>query len=165
MKKLILVLLSGFSLLPYSSSQDQDLRVVASAGASYQTTGVQLDWTLGEVIIHTLESNSSMLSQGFHQPNTNLVSLPSLPLETGTLLAWPNPFKDGFQITLELKSSHRGEIGLYDMTGHLFWTGSFEGKTCHKNVSLPSLASGQYVLTASFADDLNKFAYPMIKTQ
>lgn len=165
MKKLILVFLLSIGLAQYGNSQEQDLHVVASAGASYQSASIQLDWTLGEVVIHTLESNSSMLSQGFHQPNTNLVSLPSLPLETGTLLVWPNPFKDGFEISLELKSSHRGEIGLYDMTGHLFWTGSFEGKTWHKNVSLPSLASGQYMLSAILADDANVYTYPLIKTQ
>lgn len=165
MKKLILVWLSCIGLLPYGFSQDQDMQVIASAGASYQGAGVQLDWTLGEVIIQTLETSTSMISQGFHQPNTNLVSVQPLAIETGKLVIRPNPFKDEFQISLDLKSSHHGRLGLYDMTGNLVWTGAFEGITWQQSVSVPSLPSGQYVLMASLSDDSNLYTYPLIKTQ
>lgn len=165
MKKLILALLSTIGLVLNGNSQEQDLHVVASAGASYQSVSNQLDWTLGEIIIHTLESNSSMLSQGFHQPNTNLVSVRPLTDDIETLLVWPNPFKDEFTFSLTLKSPYRGEAELYDVAGNLIWTNSFEGNIWQQVVLLPSLPSGQYVLMASFTDDSNNIAYPMIKTQ
>jgi hypothetical protein len=42
--------------------------VISSAGTRFQSSTTALDWTLGEISVSTLQGNSAVLSQGFHQP-------------------------------------------------------------------------------------------------
>ena len=164
MKNLFLFLL-GFGVASNALGQHNDLYILAASGSTYQANDLQLDWTLGEVIIHTVESPSAMITQGFHQPGYTLVSVNPVPAEKGQVRVWPNPFDNEFEITLSLETSQKGVVGLYDMSGKVLWTSAFEGKEWHEKVSATLLPSGQYVLTVTPADGVNIYSYQMIKTQ
>jgi hypothetical protein len=165
MKNLILFILFGVRMIPSGQSQDTDFAVIATAGAQFNGAGVELDWTLGEVMIHTLESNSTMISQGFHQPSHQLVAIKPLPDKKGILQAWPNPFNEEFELSLSLSSAHHGEARIFDMTGKLWWSNTFADRTWHKRISTSSLVPGLYVLQITLADDASIYSYPMIKAQ
>ena len=66
--KLALLFIVGISSLQNVFSQASDLQIVASAGSSFETNEIILDWTLGELMVQTLDRPSGMISQGFHQP-------------------------------------------------------------------------------------------------
>lgn len=165
LKSPISFFLLSLCIVCHSYSQDKDLHIVATAGDVYQVSGMQLDWTLGETVIHTLENSSVMITQGFHQPYYTLVSVNPVPDKTDELLVWPNPFDDEFEISLSLETPQGGMIGLFDMTGKQIWNSAFEGKVWHQKFAATSLSSGQYLLTVTPAEGANIYSYQLIKTQ
>ena len=51
--KLALLFIVGISSLQNVFSQASDLQIVASAGSSFETNEIILDWTLGELMVQT----------------------------------------------------------------------------------------------------------------
>lgn len=164
MKNLLLFLL-GLSVLPGAFSQDKDLFLVASAGASYQAGDLQLDWTLGEVMIQTLEKPSVLITQGFHQPDFSLIAVKPIAEDVGLVLVLPNPFSDELSIKMNFKAPEKGLVELYDMTGRKLWGKSFYGRDFLEKYSTSSFAPGSYILVVSLSDDAILYSYQLIKTQ
>jgi hypothetical protein len=54
-------------------SQQLTPTVIASAGASFQSSEFSLDYTLGETFITTLSNGTNTLTQGFHQPQAGVI--------------------------------------------------------------------------------------------
>ncbi len=161
--KIFLLLFLYSSFLPCCLSQDRDLNVVATAGSSYETGDLVLDWTLGEVIIQTLENPSFTLTQGFHQPLYSLVAVHAIPEEKGLISVQPNPFSDAFEIKMKFKNSERGTIQLYSMDGILFWKNKFDGKEILEKYDATRLPSGSYMLSVSLSDDSYIQTYTILK--
>ena len=42
--------------------------VISSSGDSYSNGGVIMDYTLGEIVVETYANSTTILTQGFHQP-------------------------------------------------------------------------------------------------
>ena len=64
MKKLLLILLC----LPLISfGQITSPSVISSSGNSYNNGGVNMDYTLGEIVVETQTNSTTILTQGFHQ--------------------------------------------------------------------------------------------------
>ena len=65
MKKLLIILLclpmTGFGQITTPS-------VISSSGDSYSNGGVIMDYTLGEIVVETYANSTTILTQGFHQP-------------------------------------------------------------------------------------------------
>jgi hypothetical protein len=81
-----------YNFLVYSAiAQVPDLKVIASAGNSYQVEDFQLDWTLGEPVILTLENPAVILTQGFHQPAYGLISAVDFTDWTGRIESFSKP--------------------------------------------------------------------------
>ncbi len=117
MKKYIFwILLSGVF---HSTAQSLDRTVVASGGTFSQGTGISLSSTVGEIAASTLTAATSILTQGFQQPDGLFVGI--IDGETGKLSfqAFPNPVHS--ELTLELNSSKNSElvITLHDMIGRI----------------------------------------------
>lgn len=163
--KIFLFLLFCASFLPHSIAQEKDLNVVAAAGTSYEANGLVLDWTLGEVIIQTLENPSVTLTQGFHQPQYSLVAVHTIPTDKGVISVLPNPFLEGFEIKIKFKNSEKGTVHLYTMDGSLIWKDIFEGKEILKKYDATALPSGSYMLSVSLSDDSFIQTYTILKTQ
>lgn len=68
MKKSILTLFA-FSIGIALSAQSLSPSVISSAGFSYASPDLQVDMTIGETFITTLQSQNVILTQGFHQPS------------------------------------------------------------------------------------------------
>jgi hypothetical protein len=60
-----LLLLLGVSIFAQSIERD----VVASSGDYYESGGISLSWTLGEIATETYISGDNILTQGFQQPD------------------------------------------------------------------------------------------------
>lgn len=163
--KQILFFLLGFVSFTQAYTQDAELQVVSSAGSSYQVNGIVLDWTLGEVVIQTLDRPSGMITQGFHQPSYTLVSVSPIPAELGNVLVSPNPFLAEVSITIAFTKPQHGVIKLFDMTGKELWKKGFEGNAVVEKYDASSLSSGPYLLVVSVSDDLFVYTYKIVKTQ
>ncbi|MBE0641146.1 MAG: hypothetical protein IH599_03870 [Bacteroidales bacterium] len=63
------------ALLISPNLKGQSHQVVSSGGGQFDNGNISMDFTLGEPVISTFNSGGYILTQGFHQPDTN--SLPS----------------------------------------------------------------------------------------
>ncbi len=106
MKKIIfgiflLAAIEGNSQAPYR-------HVVAAGGAFGQSPGISLSYTVGEVAVTTLTGASSILTQGFQQPDGLFVGIVDPVSGFVTSHAYPNPVSS--QLTLELASSKNDNL-------------------------------------------------------
>lgn len=115
MKKIIFgILLLGFS---NADSQSLDRSVVSSGGSYTQATGINLSATVGEVAVTTLTGASSILTQGFQQPDGLFVGIVNPVSGFVSSIAYPNPVAS--ILTLELSSSKNEDllITCHDLLG------------------------------------------------
>ncbi len=143
--------------------QANDLKVVASAGTSFETENLSLDWTLGEVVVEAYESQSFGLSQGFHQPVYQIVSVKSIPAETGLITVFPNPFSNQLNVKMNFANIEKGEIDLVDSKGMSVWKKEFEGNEVIEQYSAEALPSGSYRIVVSVANGVFVQSYQIIK--
>ena len=60
-----------FFLLLFTSVSISAQEVISTQGGSYTSVDVNLDFTIGEVLINTVSDGTNFLTQGFHQTNGN----------------------------------------------------------------------------------------------
>ncbi|MBE0654801.1 MAG: hypothetical protein IH594_13445, partial [Bacteroidales bacterium] len=89
MKKIVLFSVAMLIGLAISAQQ-----VVSSGGGSKSATGVQISWTLGEPVIETFSSGSTILTQGFHQSKLSATPVTDLLFPEMELTVFPNPTQD-----------------------------------------------------------------------
>lgn len=95
-------------------AQSLDRSIIGSAGSSVVAPGIQLDYTVGELVISTAAADGIMLTQGFHQPmlsiclgdfnNDGLINLPDLLMmlsEYGCLSNCGTDLSDDGQVTID----------------------------------------------------------------
>ena len=164
MKKwMFLVLSCHFNLLLIG--QDKDLSILATAGTTFETPEMSLDWTLGETVIHYYEQPELSLTQGFHQPFYKIVSVNQLSTTTGNINVAPNLFTDAFSIDMRFYEKIHGSISLIRMDGAIIWEKPFEGMNYHENYSGAHLPSGSYLLIVKIESKSFISAYQLMKIQ
>lgn len=163
--KILLFYFLYVCFLPCCLAQDKDLNVVATAGSNYEAGNLVLDWTLGEVLIQTLENPAVIVTQGFHQPQYSLVAVQAIPADKGVICVLPNPFSNGFELKMNFKNFEKGIVQLYTMDGNILWKKSFKGKDLLEKYDATGLPSGTYMLAVSLSDDLFIKTYTILKTQ
>ncbi len=96
--------------------------VLASAGASHQGSKIQLNWTLGEVAVATVSTDSGFLTEGFQQPEMLRTASVTAPLfstsVSGIITIAPNPVRTLLTIRIpEAGSKETSTLLLYDTYG------------------------------------------------
>jgi len=120
MKK-IYILLTIMGAYSSVNAQSIERQVIGSAGGSF-SGAVQVDWTVGETVVATATGGSSILTQGFHQPQPAASGVKTTEPATG-LVAYPNP--TGSVINLQWKNAaFTGTLVLYDAIGRVVWSSS-----------------------------------------
>lgn len=153
MKKVILSV-SAFLLCLASQAQTIDLsqNVIATAGGfAEDANGNSLSFTVGEMIIETVEGDGIILTQGFQQPN-----LPQDPNAINTTTAmgttasvFPNPFSVEFYTMLDMPVAGNVTFEVTDLNGKLVATKNAAqpiGKAYY-TFTTNTLAAGMYNLT------------------
>jgi hypothetical protein len=111
--------------------------VIATGGSSYTSPTVSVNWTVGETVIQTFNTNSALVSQGIHHD----IELPTNVAEQSPTLftLWPNPARESVTISGSKQTIERIEI--FDAVGKLVVTHA------QKNTfSVAPLAAGSYVV-------------------
>lgn len=99
--------------------QYMNREVIASAGKSSQNLYVQVDWTVGELIVKTFENEQCVLSQGFHQTKLILSSIGIQDYPDLSVRVFPNPARDYISIEMTTPSFESRIIQLIDMRGRV----------------------------------------------
>ena len=120
MKHFLLLLLS-FPMLVFGQVTSPSL--ISSSGDSYSNSNVNMDFSVGEVVIET-HQNNEVLTQGFHQEILSVHTGVS-ELNVGTK-GYPNPTTS--ELIVELESNVNGEILIYDINGKLMMTDKLDNE-------------------------------------
>jgi len=147
MRKLILILTL---IISQAKAQNISSSLLCSGGDMFKFTGIQIEWTLGDLATGSYGTITEGFLQGSstHRSGVNEIARVS---STNGLSAYPNPFNDGIQIQVSnLTGTIKVEV--YDVLGKLVHTSNnFENGSF---MNLSHLQSGVYFITAT-ANDKN----------
>ena len=130
------VLFSGISL----HAQE----VLSSQGELYTSDNLIMDYTLGEIFIETVSSESHTLTQGFHQTSWSFLGQVNHK-EDYRATVFPNPSID--QLNIEAYDFQDVSYTLFDANGKLLRQGQLQSQLTELDVR--SLAAGHYSLILS----------------
>ena len=145
-----LLLLLGAMWMYNANAQRLSPEIVSSVGATYQGASMQIDWTLGELAVTTLQNSTQQVTQGFHQPVYSVTSIHELTVEAGQIKVYPNPASDFVNIEIEPEYLGKTELTLYSMQGQRLYRQSINQIT--ERMSIRHLPPGTYILMVKHAD-------------
>ncbi|MFL5764690.1 MAG: T9SS type A sorting domain-containing protein [Bacteroidia bacterium] len=135
--------------------------VVGSAGASGTSASGNIDWTVGEIMTETF-SSGNIITQGFHQPWTNLTTsvsnLPAVP----AFDVYPNPVSDYLKIHFSGAGSY--SLNLYDAQGRIVFSGSAEDLPLTV-IPVADLDAGLYFLSVYDTGSNTRESFTISKTK
>ena len=144
MNKLLFLLLVFWTTTLFAQSSSPE--IISSSGGTGQGTSIQIDWTLGELAITTIQNSAHQITQGFHQPNYIITSVEELPQEIGKITIYPNPTSDWLEFNLDFTQNEKVQIQLINMQGKVIWTISKQGMKITEKTNLAELPSATYFL-------------------
>lgn len=169
MKKFILTTIILTSLFGISNGQQASPDVLAAAGDFSTTSLCTMSWTVGEISVETFSNTQSILTQGFHQPDIFYLSVREKIPTTGSMLVYPNPATDYFNIEMSGFEMKDVTIELVDLTGKstiispfITSNNSVKDKTSLQ-LNISSLAAGTYMLHIYSDDCKVNMIYKLIK--
>lgn len=108
-------------------------QVIGSTGTTWSANGITLDFTVGEIAITTLNDNTSILTQGFHQLPYALITID--PVEPILFSLYPNPTSG--LVVIEGDNIQQTEI--YALSGQKVF------QTNDSRFDISHLAAGVYI--------------------
>jgi len=145
------------------SGQSLNPEIVSSAGETYQGSSMQIDWTLGELSIVTIQNASKQITQGFHQPIYTITSVNELPQELGEVNVYPNPTSGIIMIKINLDNTQNVRVQLIDFNGKLIWTKKENGSQIEWVESIKNLPNGTYFLNLMFNGNKHSQTFKILK--
>jgi hypothetical protein len=144
MKKLLLILIA----LPFFGfGQITSPSVISSSGNSYSNGGVNMDYTLGEIVVETQTNSTTILTQGFHQGVLKVnTSVDNIDIKTKV---YPNPTTNF--LIVELEKNVNADILVYDINGKLVLKDKLNDEN-QKQFDFSFLKQGNYLLHINLAD-------------
>ena len=144
----------------------QDMSAMSSGSSSAQTEELEVEQTLGETFVTTMEADADV-TQGFNQPQIEIVGSVQDPLFKEEIGLYPNPtlgilnieilknrVPGGYELTI------RNEVGENLENKFSQNTSAFETETI---LDLKNLEPGIYFLTIKRADSNIKKTYKIIR--
>ena len=144
--------LTIFFILIYTGIYCQSISpsVINTNGGQFSNNDFSLEWSIGEVVVTSLQSGSNILTQGFIQPNLPN-SVYNIDLNDPNLLVFPNPFTNRINIIDNNNSNHLWNLKLYNSEGKFLLE-----KTKVNYVDLEYLSNGLYFIVLN--SDVNNFS-------
>jgi hypothetical protein len=128
--------------------------VISSSGNSYNNGGVNMDYTLGEIVVETFQPTVTplpltytILTQGFHQGILKVTtSVENIAIETKV---YPNPTTQ--YLIIELEKSVDADLLVYDINGRLVLQDKLIDQS-RKELDFSFLKQGNYLLHINISD-------------
>ena len=160
-KQLLLLLCLPF----FGFGQITSPSVISSSGNSYNNGGINMDYTLGEIVVETFQPTVTplpltytILTQGFHQGILKVTtSVENIDIKTKV---YPNPTTNF--IIIELEKNVNADILVYDINGKLVLKDKLNDEN-QKQLDFSFLNQGNYLLHINIAD--KQSVYQINKTK
>lgn len=133
----------AFVVPNFALAQSTSPNIISATGSSFNNGTVQWDYTLGEPVINIFTDGTTVLTQGFHQPNLLITSINNY-LTTYTLTIFPNPTNDVLQLHFD-KLNQDLTIEIYAADGKVMYSKQYAGTALDIKVS--EYPSGTYLLS------------------
>jgi hypothetical protein len=149
--RVLLLLLTFFIPGLYTYGQEMALQVIAAAGGIGATGSLAAEWTVGEPVIATLTGATSVLTQGFHQPE--IKGLVGIRADEGIntfIDVYPNPAADFLILSLDTRDLKDFYYELYNLDGTFLEQKLLESK--QTLIDMTGYPAGVYALKVIQAD-------------
>lgn len=122
--------------------------VLNSAGGSATLGGNTYEWSVGEVVVHTVSTPSLVVTQGLLQPMPPGVSVGNVQTIAGDIQVYPNPAKDVLVLQPRLAEGSRLQYTLLDIAGKAISAGEASLHTGQEKqtINISVLPPGSYIL-------------------
>lgn len=156
---LLLILSSGLA-----RSQSLSPSIISSDGGVSRSSGIMLEWTLGESVIGIASSADRLYTVGFHQPIliSRSISLQEIsPLYQ--VQVFPNPVQNVLTVKLQSVYNANVKLILTDLHGRTVQEKTIYAKTSFAEMPVQNLVSGVYQLRVTDKDGNLVNAFKIIK--
>jgi hypothetical protein len=131
------------------SAQSLTPTVIATAGFGYSSPELQVDMTIGETFITTLQTQDNMLTQGFHQPEASIILSVDDKEVAAVVSIFPNPATHDVNVTVN--GAAPNEVHVFDGNGRVVMSAQRTS-----SINIQPLAAGMYTLrVVSGGDEYN----------
>ena len=145
MIRLLIIVLYFFSSLGFAQTGFlTSPQVISTVGGNWIQNNYNLSFTVGEIAIVTHIEQSTILTQGFHQENYQVVNLSELS-SNYKVTVFPNPTQDQLNISFDLPNNI-ATIRITDVKGKTLYKKPDFLTDEDQKVDLVSLAQGIYWL-------------------
>ena len=157
---IVLVLLAGLFPFCRLSGQSVTPMILGASGHTYSSQDFSLDWTAGEAVIPTFESNGLFLTQGFHQPSY-LLDVQVIEGPEPVVCHWfPNPASNTIHIDVGTQMKET-IVCIFDLAGNRIKTKYFSGESFEIDVS--AFPPGTYLLEVGSQGSETRYTFRWIK--
>ncbi|WP_424964070.1 T9SS type A sorting domain-containing protein [Ekhidna sp.] len=132
---------------------------ISSQGDSYTSEGATIDFTLGELVIHSIYGERGYVTQGFHQSTLSVTEGALGSQQAHEIDVFPNPSVN----VLYIKSSDYEHVTfrLYDSQGKIILQNKLTGP--QTQVQIHELGAGMYSLILQSGSSIIK-SFKLIKS-
>lgn len=171
MKTKILLIIGCFSISLWAGAQSMNLSLLAVAGEVSHTTSMSIQWTVGETSVDYHNTTNGILTEGFIQPTTEVIEIPSFILNDGNATAgndvqiniWPNPVQDFLNIEMKGQSEENYSLNLFDINGKQLLSQNFDPYLKKHQLNLNATSEGTYLLQISQTERSHIRSFLIIK--
>ena len=130
--------------------------VTASAGDQNKSTKIDLNWTLGEIIVESTSKDELVLTQGFQQPKIEVISLQEEDVPVNACMVYPNPTNGEFNVQVPSSFNEDLNYVVTDLSGRIILEGKADLKTENNTakINLNAYAAGVYMLKLKCGDKI-----------
>jgi len=154
MKRYCSLLFAMIALVVQANAQSLSPSVIASGGGFSANGTAMLSFTTGELtMVETFSAGSSILTQGFQQPEDFSTGISVVTAQGPGMSAFPNPATDAINLLSDFTEAGRLRLLLTDALGRIVLQGDeleIPGGTSRITQDVSRVASGVYFVHAVF---------------
>jgi hypothetical protein len=143
-------LLSFTALIVSITLQSQTVTptVLSNNGDYSSSAGGSIAWTIGEPVSDTYVKSTNITTNGFHQPNLDLVAMVHEQGVDKDMLVYPNPVRDEIKINFSGMPPATYALVLNDPLGRLIYSSQARVSDQQREfiVKMNEVAAGNYFL-------------------
>ena len=128
--------------------------VINSSGKNISNTTLMLTYSIGEIVVKTINNTQCILNQGFCQQNYQTVTGVNTPTLENDLNIYPNPVQNELNIVAKTRFD---KITIYDINGKVVFCQKFDNKP----INISHLLGGIYIIRTfdHKGDFINSFKF------
>ena len=167
MKKILICIFFGFGTFGPVSAQSVTQSTLVSQGEVSEADDLTLEWSIGEVVIHTVNTEDGMLTQGAQQPILQIESLTEVDNDSTKesvfndidIQVYPNPTEAIINVDLSSSEAVLLNISLVDGSGKELKNISGTSNQGLLQIDISTFQLGHYFLNlyAKESGELNSF--------